>query len=196
MQVGTNFIFRITLLKRFHFVRTNNWGSEPLTWLVSERCRVFALRSGVVSVSVWLRCYNGAWVEFGCLQKIVSRCLIMYCHEGVLWEWDSLRETSRQEQKRQSSSRKLSSQYWLLGSVSVLLQYNVRAMQCPRRHTRRKETKTKKKGERMKRESDRRSHINRREREKKRVIRRREWSNKSEVKEGNKVREGKIETKK
>lgn len=179
MQVGTNFVFRITLLKRFHFMPTNNWGSELLTWLVSERCRVFALRSGVVSESVWLRCYNGAWVEFGCLQKIVSRCLIMYRHEGVLWEWDSLRETSRQEQKRQSSSRKLSSQYWLLGCVAVLLQYNVRGKQCPKRHKRRrKETKTKKEGERTKRESARRSHMKKRERQKKRVIKRREWGKK------------------
>lgn len=161
MQVGTNFVFRIMLLKRFHFVPTNNWGSELLTWLVSERCRVFALRSGTVSECVWLRCYNGAWVEFGCLLKIVSRCLIMYCHEGVLWEWDSPRETSREEQKRQSSSRKLSSQFWLLGWVSVLLQYDVRATQCAKRHKRRgKETKTKKGGERTKRESERRNHIN------------------------------------
>lgn len=89
-------------------------------------------------------------------------------------EWDSLRETSHQEQKRQSSSRKLSSQYWLLGSVSVLLQYNVRAMQCPKEHKRRrKEAKTEKE-ERTKRESDRRSHMKRRERQKKRVIKRRE----------------------
>ena len=155
MQVGTNFIFWITLLKRFHFMPPNNWGSELLTWVVSERCRVFALRSGVVSESVWLRCYNGAWVEFGCVQKIVSRCLMRVCCEnGTAWG----RHLVRSRRGRQSSSRKLSSQYWLLGCVSMLVQYNVRAIQCPKKNKRRrKETKTKKEGERTKRESDRRS---------------------------------------
>jgi hypothetical protein len=66
-------------------------------------------------------------------------------------------------------------------------------MQCLKRYKRRrKKTKTKKEGGRTKRESHRRSHMERTEKQKKRVGIKQNRA----IKEGNKVREEQIETKK